>query len=122
MRDANLSLSSGVAHNAFHVILPAGDPRPAAVRAGEVQAKIQALQASTLRAGDAMPLLSEDGSSRIPRLSHPAAPEHAAPGAAPAPALANGAAHGAANGANAHGLHGGDGGANVALPRSLGLS
>ena len=50
MRDANLSLSSGVAHNAFHVTLPAGDPRPAAVRAGEVQAKIQALQACTLRA------------------------------------------------------------------------
>ena len=35
VRDANLSLLSGVAHNAFHVILPAGDPRPAAERARE---------------------------------------------------------------------------------------
>ena len=41
------------------------------MRAREVQTRIQALQASTMRPGDAMPLLSEDGTSRIPRLAHP---------------------------------------------------
>jgi len=76
--DANLSLTRDIALNAFHVILPpesacahGGAPRPAEVRAREVQARIQALQASTMRPGDAMPLLSEDGTSRIPRLAHP---------------------------------------------------
>ena len=70
VRDANLSLDSGVAHNAFHVVLKhqEGETRPAADRAAELQTKIQALQASMLRPGDAMRVVGDDGSSRIPRL------------------------------------------------------
>ena len=71
VRDANLSLDSGVAHNAFHVVLKhrEGETRPAAERAAELQTKIQALQASTLRPGDAMLIVSNDGTSRVPRLA-----------------------------------------------------
>ena len=45
---------------------------------GTAVAKIQALQGETLRPGDAMPLLSDDGSSRVRRLRRAAGTADAA--------------------------------------------
>lgn len=80
VHDATFSLDRDV--DAYHVVLPAGDARPASERAKDLRDQIQALQSTVLRPGDGMLALSEDGTSRIPRLAvgaHGAGPSDGPP-------------------------------------------
>ena len=63
MSEGTFCLESGVAHDAFHVTLPAGDPRPDEERVAELASKVQALQGAPPRSRAYVGMLLSSGAA-----------------------------------------------------------